>query len=104
MVKIYNPEYVGRAIKTVLERLKNFEKESESEPLPHTCMHCKYRHMEEGYDQEWGRFFIVRNYCDKDKNLMNTFYSSGNGEHFTKPCDYFKQGKGTYEKCEMNKS
>ncbi len=64
----------------------------------HICTNCKYRHMVQGYDQQWGYYLIVENWCDKDKNLMHLFYSRGNGKHFMEECNFFECGEGVIER------
>jgi len=93
---------VGEAFKLILERLRTIDKEKYNNEEPkHICTNCKYRNMQEGYDQQRGMLFIVKNWCGKDKNLMNTLFSDGNGKHFLEPCKYFEAGEGLYH--EMGK-
>lgn len=99
VIFINRSEEVGKALKLVIERLRKIDKrENDNKEPKHICTNCKYRNMEEGYDQQWGRFFVVKNWCGKNRKLMDTFFTSGNGEHFSKPCKYFKAGEGTYHK------
>ena len=90
-------EDVGNAFKVVLERLQKFNLDEPCKEPKHICTNCKYRHMVKGYDQQWGYYPIIENWCDKDKNLMHTLYSRGNGKYFTEECDYFEYGKGVIE-------
>lgn len=53
--------------------------------------------MVKGYDQQWGYYPIIENWCDKDKNLMHTFYSRGDDGHFTEECEFFEYGEGIIE-------
>lgn len=99
MILINKPEDVGKAFKLILERLREKDKEKHGNEEPkHICTNCKYRNMEEGYDYQWGNFFVVKNWCGKDRKLMDIFYSHGNDKHFSKPCKYFESGKGVYHK------
>lgn len=92
-------EEVGKAFKVILERLREIDKdECKNKDPKHICTNCKYRNMEEGYDQQWGRFFVVKNWCGKDRKLMDVFYSRGNDKHFSEPCKYFESGEGIYHK------
>ncbi len=92
-------EKVGKALKLVLERLREIDKEENDNKEPkHICTNCKYRNMEEGYDQQGGMFFVVRNWCGKDRKLMNTFFTHGNDKYFSEPCKYFESGDGVYHK------
>jgi hypothetical protein len=91
---------IGKAFKTILERLREANKEQNNEPLPINCCNCKYRHGEEYYDQQWGRFFCGHNWCDKDKKLMDTgTYNSlhGEGHDFINNCQYYEEGNGQYD-------
>lgn len=88
---------IGKAFRIIYNRLKSIDSiESNDEPK-HICTNCKYRHMVRAYDQEWGYYPIVENYCDKDKSLMHILYSKGNGKHFTEECDFFEYGEGVIE-------
>ena len=99
MIAINKTEEVGKAPRLVLERLRKIDKEENNNKEPkHICTNCKYRNMEEGYDQQWGRFFVVKNWCGKNRKLMDTFYSRCNGKHFSEPCEYFEFGEGIYHK------
>lgn len=98
MIFINKLKDVGKAFKLILERLREKDKERHDKELKHICTNCKYRNMQEGYDQQWGLFFVAKNWCGKDRELMDTSYSSGNGKHFTERCEYFELGEGTYHK------
>lgn len=83
----------------ILKRLKKIDEDGNNNKEPkHICTNCKYRNMKEGYDQQWGRFLVVKNWCGKDRELMDTFYDHGNGKHFSEPCTYFEFGEGEYHK------
>lgn len=92
-------EEAGKALKLVSDRLRKRkvnEKENYNKEPKHTCTNCKYRNMEKGYDQQWGHFFIIKNWCGKDRKLMDIFYSRGNDKHFSEPCEYFEAGNGVF--------
>lgn len=93
-------EDIGKAFKIILERLRETNKEQNNEPLPNNCCNCKYRHGEEYYDQQWGRFFCGHNWCDKDRSLMDTGVYNlkhGVGHEFISNCAYYEEGKGQYD-------
>lgn len=99
MIFINKAEKTGKALKVIAERIKEINKKgSNNKEQKHICTNCKYRNMEEGYDYQWGRFLVIKNWCGKDKKLMDTFYSHGNDKHFSEPCKYFESGKGVYHK------
>ncbi len=94
---------VGRALKIILQRLKEVN-ERDAYTLPKTvlnhCGNCKFIHRVEYYDQQWGRFFIGHNWCDLDKNLMDTGeynLKRGKGHEFVNNCPYFEAGQGKYD-------
>lgn len=90
---------VEKAFKVIMKRISELNKEEYDDKEPkHICTNCKYRNMKEGYDQEWGRFLIVKNWCGKDRKLMDASFYHGNGKHFSEPCEYFELGKGVYHK------
>lgn len=104
MIIINRSEDVEKALRLVLERLRKNDKEDNDYKEPkHICTNCKYRNMKEGYDQQWGRFFIVENWCGKDRKLMNSFLSHGNSKHFSEPCNHFVTGDGVYHKMSKRK-
>jgi hypothetical protein len=99
-------EDISKAFKVILERLKEANKEQNNEPLPNNCCNCKYRHGEEYYDQQWGRFYCGHNWCDKDKSLMDTGVGNflrGKGHEFISNCPYYEEGDGEYNEIK-NKS
>lgn len=99
MIVINKSKEVGKALRLVLERLRKIDKEeNNNKELKHICTNCKYRNMKEGYDQQWGRFFIVKNWCGKDRKLMDSFFSHGNDKHFSEPCECFVAGDGVYHR------
>ncbi|MFG6369462.1 MAG: hypothetical protein K1W16_13815 [Lachnospiraceae bacterium] len=99
MIYIDKSVEIRNALKLVLKRLRAFSKESDEDKEPkHICTNCKYRNMQEGYDQQWGRFFVVKNWCGKDRKLMDTFFNRGNDKHFSEACEYFEAGEGIYHK------
>lgn len=92
-------ENTGAAFKKILERLKETESETiTKEELPHTCNNCKHCHGEEGYDQQWGMTYCVHSWCDKDRNLMDSWKNRGLDSHYMIPCEHFEYGKGKYDK------
>lgn len=100
----YSSEEIGNAFKILAQRLRE-ESERQSnfppEPLLNNCCNCRFRHEEEYYDQQWGRFFIGHNWCDKDRSLMDTgTYNSlrGKGHEFISDCPYYEEGEGIYDK------
>lgn len=93
-------EDVGKSLKVIAKRLKKINIESDNTPLPNNCCNCRFRHGEEYYDQQWGRFFCGHNWCDKDKSLMDT--GSGNflhgaGHDFISNCKFYEEGTMTYD-------
>lgn len=99
MIVINKSEEVGKTLRLVLERLRKIDKEeNNNKELKHICTNCKYRNMKEGYDQQWGRFFIVKNWCGKDRKLMDSFFTHGNDKHFSEPCECFVAGDGVYHR------
>lgn len=92
---------IGCALKTILERLKESNKELDNTQLPNNCCNCKFRHGKEYYDQQWGRFFCGRNWCGKDRNLMDTGaynFERGVGHEFISNCEFYEEGEGRYDK------
>lgn len=59
MIYLYSSEEIEKALKIISERLSKINKEQNDILLPNNCCNCKYRHGEEYYDQQWGRFFVV---------------------------------------------
>lgn len=86
---------VGEALKTILNRINNI-KDNQDIEITHTCFNCKYRHGQEGYNQQWGMFYCIHNWCDKDRKLMDSW--ENNCKHFGESCDFFEEGCGTYNK------
>lgn len=66
-------EDIGKALKIILERLKEANKEEDNNPLPNNCCNCKYRHGEEYYDQQWGDFSVVIIGVIKIENLWTLY-------------------------------
>lgn len=90
------PEEVGKAFRVIYERMKNQDDPFTTPNVIKTCYWCKYNHGVEGYDQEWGRFLCIRHYCDRNKNLMDTYRSKDKYDNFE--CQYFEYGEGQYDK------
>lgn len=78
----------------LVKGLSEIEKRIDSKPIPNCCT-CKYRHGETYYDQERGMYFYGRNWCTKDKSLMDTgVYNSlkGKGHEFINNCQFYENG------------
>lgn len=41
---MYSSEEIGKAFRTILNRLKEVNSETDNNELPHTCNNCKYCH------------------------------------------------------------
>ena len=96
---MYSGEEVGKALRTILNRLKETNFETDNNELPHTCNNCKYCHGVEGYDQQWGMTYCVHSWCDKDRNLMDSWKDRNNlNSHYLVPCEHFEYGNGKYDK------
>lgn len=92
-------EEVGKAFRTIFERLKESEFGTGNNELPHTCNNCKYCHGVEGYDQQCGMTYCVHSWCDKDRSLMDSWKDRNNlNSHYSVPCEHFEYGKGQYDK------
>ena len=86
-------EDVGKAFKTLLERLRNKQNDKPKE-YPHTCHNCKFCIGQEGYDQQWGMTYCIHSWCEK--GLMDSWEKGIN--HYTTPCSEFEEGNGKYIK------
>ena len=97
---MYSANEAGKALKTITERLRkiNLEQKPQAKELPHTCNNCKYCHGKEGYDQQWGMTYCVHSWCDKDRNLMDSWRDKGIDSHYMTPCEHFEYGEGKYDR------
>lgn len=92
-------ERIAQAFKTILNRLQETNSERISkEDLPHICSNCKFQHGVEGYDQQWGRTYCIHSWCDKDRNLMDSWNDKSLNSHYSIPCEYFEYGEGKYDR------
>ena len=99
MKQMCSTEEMSKALKVLLDRIKKHSLDKEKMEKSHTCNNCKYCHGVEGYDQQWGMTYCVHSWCDKDKNLMDS-WKDGNitTSHYLVPCDFFEHGEGQYDK------
>lgn len=81
----------------MLKRLETLNKNKQPEIVKRICTNCKFRRGKRGYDQEWGYYPIIENWCAKSTDLMHTFYQHGNGKHFSEECEFFEKGSGVIE-------
>ncbi len=83
---------------------KSLKKEPNPVSIPkeytRTCGNCKCCHIVKEYDQEWGMYYCVHSWCDKDRGLMDTW--ENNTTHYVTPCKYFEYGGGRYDKVNEN--
>ena len=91
-----NGERVGKALKTILTRLKDININTEKEDYKeYGCLNCKHYQRQEGYDQQWGIFAFFYCKCKKqpDINIYTDLDIDPNYDKAKGECPYYEQGK-----------
>lgn len=99
--QVYNPEVMGRALKTIADRLKNIPVMPLANTEIYGCVGCRHFWSKETYDYQWGMWYFGEHRCKKQPNKglmfsgdtysnldLDSSYSLAKGE-----CPYFERGQ-----------